>query len=129
MSLSRKAKKEVAIDRDGARQQSPPPIANSSRRRWKRSIFQPLAVIGAPLVLFGLVELGLKLAGFGYRPGFLLPARSGDRATFVQNNQFSWRFFGQQMSRLPSPFSITQTKPRLVIRNPNLACPGCSKRS
>src|SRR5450759_5284578 len=46
------------------------PAAPFSRRKlW---CFRLMAVAGVPLLLFGLLELGLRLAGFGYPTAFLL---------------------------------------------------------
>ena len=68
------------------------------------------------MFFFGLVELGLRLAGFGHPTAFLLPLRHEGQKTFVQNNQFGWRFFGAQMARLPYPVSIPQTKAPGTVR-------------
>ncbi len=83
---------------------------------WKTWCFRLAASLGAPILSFGLVEAGLRLAGFGYPTGFLLPASRQEQKTFVQNNQFGWRFFGARMSRLPHPISILRQKSPGTIR-------------
>jgi tetratricopeptide (TPR) repeat protein len=83
---------------------------------WKRWLFRLLIAVGVPAVFFLILELGLRLAGFGYPVNFLLPSSSESRKTFVENNQFGWRFFGRQMAREPYPFSIYQAKPANTIR-------------
>jgi tetratricopeptide (TPR) repeat protein len=75
-----------------------------------------LALLGAPLLLLALLELVLRLAGFGYPTSFLLPSQNHGQRTFVQNNQFSWRFFGPRLERLPCPLSISRDKPPGTIR-------------
>jgi tetratricopeptide (TPR) repeat protein len=75
-----------------------------------------LALVAVPLVVLALIELALRLAGFGHPTAFLLSSVNHGRATFVQNNQFGWRFFGKRLSRVPHPFSILQEKPRDTIR-------------
>jgi tetratricopeptide (TPR) repeat protein len=72
--------------------------------------------VGAPLVILGGLELILCLAGFGYPAAFLLPSENYGQKTWVQNNQFGWRFFGAQMARLPQPISIPQHKAPGTIR-------------
>ena len=74
------------------------------------------ALVGAPVFFFGLVELGLRLAGFGHPTAFLLPSSNHGQKTLVQNNQFGWRFFGARMSRLPHPISIPREKEPGTIR-------------
>src|SRR5215472_12711182 len=75
-----------------------------------------LTLIGAPLVFFGLLELTLRLIGFGYPTHFLLSRSEGGRRTLVQNNQFGWRFFGARMSRVPHPITLLPHKPAGTIR-------------
>jgi len=46
----------------------------------------------------------------------LLPDSRDGRKVFVQNNRFSWRFFGWRLSRAPYPFSIPQAKAPNTVR-------------
>ncbi|SPE58868.1 conserved hypothetical protein [Verrucomicrobia bacterium] len=74
------------------------------------------ALVGVPALLLVLLETGLRLAGCGHPANFLLSSSSQGQKTWVQNNQFGWRFFGPQMSRLPSPTSIPQDKKPGTVR-------------
>jgi tetratricopeptide (TPR) repeat protein len=85
----------------------------SRRRAW---CFRVIALMGAPLVMVGLLEVVLRLAGFGYPSAFLLPSENHGQKTWVQNNQFGWRFFGPRMARLPQPISIPRNKAPGTIR-------------
>jgi len=73
-------------------------------------------MFAAPALFLGLVELGLRLAGFGYPTAFLLPATQNGQKVFVQNNRFGWRFFGPKLSRLPWLISIPQAKAPDTVR-------------
>lgn len=88
----------------------------SSLPRRKIVLFRLAALVGIPLLLLGLLELGLRLAGYGYPTAFLLPTTHDDQAVLIQNNQFGWRFFGKDVARWPSPFLIPQTKPTNSVR-------------
>ncbi len=89
-------------------------VAPISRRRlW---CFRLIAVVGLPLIFFGLIELGLRLAGFGYPVSFLLKSSNHGQDTFVQNNQFGWRFFGPRAARQPEAISIAREKPADTVR-------------
>src|ERR1039457_2518500 len=88
-----------------------PPL--SGRKLWR---FRLMALIGVPLLCFGLLELGLRLAGFGYPTAFLLKSSNHGEDTFVQNNQFGWRFFGPRAARLPDATSIPREKPSDTVR-------------
>src|SRR6267154_1981973 len=83
---------------------------------WRLWLFRLLVTVGVPAVFFVILELGLRLAGFGYPTHFLLPSSLDGQKTFVENNQFGWRFFGRQMAREPYPFSISQAKPAGTVR-------------
>src|SRR5450759_5168507 len=75
-----------------------PVLPLSSRKLWR---FRLMALIGVPLLFLGLLELGLRLAGFGYPTAFLLKSSNHGEKTFVQNDQFGWRFFGSRAARQP----------------------------
>jgi tetratricopeptide (TPR) repeat protein len=90
---------------------TPAPI--SRRRLWS---FRLIAIFGLPLFFFGVIELGLRLAGFGYPTSFLLKSSNRGEKTFVQNNQFGWRFFGPRAARQPFATSIPREKPNDTIR-------------
>jgi tetratricopeptide (TPR) repeat protein len=85
----------------------------TGRRLW---IFRLLALVAVPALFLCLVELVLRLAGFGHPTEFLLPASQNGQNTFVQNNQFGWRFFGPKLSRLPWPVSIPESKAHDTVR-------------
>lgn len=93
------------------RSQKTPPL--SPKKLW---FFRVLSLVGAPFLFVVLVELCLRVVGYGYPTAFLLPASQAGKAVWVQNNQFGWRFFGPRMSRLPEPISISQDKPADVVR-------------
>jgi len=90
-----------------------PPAPISRRKLW---IFRLLALVGVPLLGLVLLEVGLRLAGFGYPTGFLLKSTNHGTATFVQNNRFGWRFFGARASRQPEATSIPRVKDANTIR-------------
>src|ERR1017187_8703858 len=85
----------------------------SKRKLWG---FRLMAVIGVPLLFFVLLELGLRLAGFGYPTAFLLKSSNHGEKTFVQNDQFGWRFFGPRAARQPEATSIPREKPPGTVR-------------
>ncbi len=69
----------------------------SKRRRW---IFRLTALL-LPLGLLAALELALRLAGYGYDPAFFHRLRIGNQDYFVQNDNFSLRFFPKETLRTP----------------------------
>jgi len=62
-------------------------------------------------MLAGLVELGLRLADWGYSASFFLPAEQEGRRALVENPKFGWRFFPPSAARSPLPLSLSAAKP------------------
>lgn len=90
------------------------PVPPMSRRKsW---CFRLMALIGVPLLVLGMLELGLRLAGFGYPTAFLLNSSNHGENTYVQNCQFGWRFFGARAARQPCAISVPREKPAGTIR-------------
>src|SRR5262245_49080627 len=85
----------------------------AGRKVWA---FRLIALVTAPVLFLGLVELVLKLSGIGYPTSFLLPAENAGKKILIQNNQFGWRFFGPQLARQPYPIAIPQVKTPGTIR-------------
>ncbi len=71
------------------------------------------AVTVVPLVLLGVLEIGLRIAGFGYDPSFLRPAPDG---YVTSNERYGERFFSRQLARAPAPFRVERVKPKGTIR-------------
>ncbi len=88
--------KKNALPRD-ARQT--PLEGLTRRRRW---LFRG-ALLLAPLLLLGVVEIGLRVGGYGYNPDFFRRVRIGAEDYFVQNEDFSFRFFPRETARNPGP--------------------------
>lgn len=100
--------------RKSKRKHAKTPVPPVSRR--KLVCFRLLAFIGVPLLFVALLELAFRLAGFGHPTSFLLKSSHRDEKTFVQNNQFGWRFFGPRAARLPFATSIAREKPADTVR-------------
>ncbi len=72
--------------------------------------------VGFPVAFLGIMELVLRIAGFGYPTGFVLSSQRDGQKVFVQNDQFGWRFFGAAKARIPVSFCIPQIKPSDTVR-------------
>lgn len=73
-------------------------------------------MVGVPLLVFGLLEISLRLCGFGHPTSFLLERAGRAGTLLIQNNQFGWRFFGARMARLPHAIALPQPKAPGTIR-------------
>jgi Flp pilus assembly protein TadD len=83
---------------------------------WKLWRLRIATAVVVPVLFLVLVELMLRIAGFGHPTAFLRSSVNQGHKTFVQNNQFGWRFFGKRKSRTPAAISIPQEKPPGTVR-------------
>lgn len=84
----------------------------SRRRFW----FRLCAAALLPLACVAALELGLRLAGFGYDTALFKKIRIGDRDYFVNNDDFVRRFFPPEMTRLPPAMRMEAEKPEGTCR-------------
>src|SRR5579864_42773 len=80
----------------------------------KRAMFRWVALLGSPLLQLLVLELALRLFGWGYPAHFFLP--SNDKQVYAENEKFGWRFFPRRLSRSPDPIRLTQSKPADTFR-------------
>lgn len=86
--------------------------AASRRKIW----FFRLLMLAIPLVLLLALEIGLRLAGYGYPTEFFLKARMNGRDVLVANDKFAWRFFPPGLARSPKPVVMEAVKPANTYR-------------
>ena len=99
-SHSLKAKKQAA-DR----------LAPANRKRWFRA-----AAVAAPLLGLVLIEFILRVVGYGYPTSFFLKTTVNDQPRFIENQQFSRRYFPPGLERTPQPVMLPAVKPPNTIR-------------
>ena len=64
-----------------------------------------------PLLLLAALESVLRLAGYGYSPGFFRRIHSGDQELLVNDEKFGLRFFPPELERFSGPISMMAAKP------------------
>ena len=96
---------------------SEPALPLSPRRKW---LFRFFALVVMPVLLIVLVaallEIGLRLGGYGYDTSFFRSIRVGGQEYFLNNEKFTQRFFPEQLSRWPDPFKMPAVKSPDTIR-------------
>jgi len=72
---------------------------------------------GAALFFLALLEVGLRLAGYGFNPAFFKTERDAAGQKFLINNDsFMFRFFPPELARWPGAFKLDAVKPPEVQR-------------
>ena len=69
-----------------------------------------------PLLALLVLELALRLGGYGYATGFFKRMRIGEQSLLVENDAFGYRFFPRDMARMPLTLRVAQKKPEGTYR-------------
>jgi len=118
---SRKRRRSKPTDtpkREGSAAQKAAPAASrrepsplSPRRKW---LYRLAAMTLVPAIFFLLLELGLRVFGYGYPTAFLVPIEG--RGGYTTNKRFGWRFFPPRLARTPAICEIPAEKPEGTYR-------------
>ena len=68
------------------------------------------AMVLIPLLALGSLELGLRLAGYGYDTHFLRRIQINGQNWYVPNEKYSYRFFPPALARATLPFQFAEEK-------------------
>lgn len=74
-------------------------------------VFRLLAVGVLPLAFLAALELGLRLAGVGFDPAFLVPVPTREAEARTTNQGFGKRFFPPTIARYPAVEELAWPKP------------------
>ena len=80
----------------------------TGRRLW---LFRIVALTVIPALLFLLLELGLRIVGYGYPSAAILKCEVNGEASYCDNVKFGWRFFPRNIARESDPFIFPANKP------------------
>ncbi len=83
---------------------------------WRLWAFRAVAVFVIPAVLFGAVELGLRVFGYGHPAGPFIKVKVDGKTCYGDNAQFSWRFFPRHLAREAMPYIFPAVKPDNTCR-------------
>jgi tetratricopeptide (TPR) repeat protein len=82
----------------------------------RRKFWFRVVAVSALLLNFLLLELILRVFGYGYSSSFFLKAKADGREVFIENAEFSRRYFPPGLQRTPQPVSFAAQKPADTIR-------------
>ncbi len=78
------------------------------RRIW---LFRVAALVIGPALFLGLLEVGLRVAGYGYNPHVAIRCRVDGKPYHGENVMFGRRFFAPLLAREFEPFVFPVAKP------------------
>ena len=84
------------------------PESLSARRLW---LMRLMTIVLVPVLFFGLLELSLRVAGFGYSTSYFLPSEIEGEDYLIPNTTFTYRFFPPDLARRPMELRMAAEKP------------------
>jgi tetratricopeptide (TPR) repeat protein len=85
-----------------------PPRTLSRRRKW---LFRLAAVVLGPAVLFAILELSLRVGGYGYSTSFFLDGTEIEgKDVWIENPDYNRRFFPRSLAEVPQPIPFVLPK-------------------
>ena len=80
----------------------------TGRHLW---LFRIIALTVFPVLLLLVVELSLRIAGYGFFPHAITKCQVDGRDAYCDNVKFGWRFFPRNIARESEPFIFPADKP------------------
>ena len=85
----------------------------TGRRLW---MFRFVAFIIIPAFLFLLLEISLRIIGYGFPANMFVKCRFNNTASYCDNIRYAWRFFPPNISRTANPFVFSANKSKDTYR-------------
>lgn len=82
-------------------------------RIWFLRLF---AITVIPVLLLLLVEVGLRIAGYGYPTTATIKCQVNGEENYCENPKFAWQFFPKKIARGFCPFAFATDKPDNTYR-------------
>ncbi len=83
---------------------------------WRLWLFRVAALTAVPVLLFLLLELGLRVAGYGFPADAIIKCKVGGEVSYCDNVKFCWRFFPKEIAREFNPFRFSADKSKDTYR-------------
>ena len=78
---------------------------------WRLWLFRIIALTILPVLLLVVLELSLRIVGYGFSPKAITTFRADGKDTCCDNVKFAWRFFPRSIARESEPFIFPTDKP------------------
>ncbi|MHC4308475.1 MAG: tetratricopeptide repeat protein [Planctomycetota bacterium] len=83
---------------------------------WRLWLFRIVALTVIPAFLFLLLELSLRIVGYGFPSTAMVKCEVNGKEFYCDNVKFGWRFFPRNLARESSPFIFPAEKPEGTYR-------------
>jgi tetratricopeptide (TPR) repeat protein len=83
---------------------------------WRIWLFRIVALTVIPALLFLLLEIILRITGYGYPTNMTIKCKVRSKVSYCSNVKFSWRFFPSSIARATDPFVFAADKSNNTYR-------------
>jgi len=83
---------------------------------WRLWLFRVTALTVIPALLFLLLEVGLRLTGYGFPADAMIKYKMKGRVFYCDNVKFCWRFFPKEIAREFNPFKLSSVRSENAYR-------------
>lgn len=104
------------IFRSGKRQKDVEEVSRkpiTGRRLW---LFRIVALTIIPALLFLLMEITLRVVGYGFPANIIIKHKVNTVPSYCNNTKFAWRFFHPNIARTTDPFVFPVSKSKDTYR-------------
>jgi len=108
---SRMKKRIISISKGKEKQKDVKKVAQKPITGWRLWLFRIIALTVIPVLLFLLLELGLRIVGYGFPATATVKYEVNGGVSYCNNVKFGWRFFPREIARESEPFIFPAAKP------------------
>lgn len=83
---------------------------------WRLWLFRVIAVTVIPALLFLLLEITLRVVGYGFPTTTTIKHKVNTIPSYCNNTKFAWRFFHPNIARTTDPFVFPASKSKDTYR-------------
>jgi len=104
------------ISRSEKKQKDVKKVVQKPITGWRLWLFRIIALTVIPVLLFLLLELGLRIVGYGFPSAATIKYEVNGGVSYCNNVKFGWRFFPRNIAREFDPFIFPADKPEDTYR-------------
>jgi len=104
------------ISEKGKKQKFAKEVSRKPITGWRLWLFRIVAFTIIPVLLLLLLEIALRVIGYGFPTTTTIKSAKGGRTYYCNNAKFAWRFFPPNIAREADPFAFPAIKSNNTYR-------------
>jgi tetratricopeptide (TPR) repeat protein len=109
-------KRTISSSRSKDKQKGREKVAPQVVTGWRLWLFRVIAVTVIPALLFLLLEITLRVVGYGFPTNITIKHKVNTMTSYCNNTKFAWRFFRPNIARTTDPFVFPASKSKDTYR-------------